>query len=106
MIGRIKFGDLVLSIVKKYLIQCPFLGGSSLRGSTVPVECLFLGGSHVHKPVCVNREKVGKQNSGVLLEEAGRDSRTYGTVYHQQVYSDPIILDEVVLHLNELESKP
>ena len=35
LIGRDKFGDLVLSIVERYLIQCPFLGGSSLRGSTV-----------------------------------------------------------------------
>ena len=31
----IKFGDLVLSIVERYLIQCPFLGGSYLRDSTV-----------------------------------------------------------------------
>ena len=31
----IKFRDLVLSIVERYLIQCPFLGGSYLRGSTV-----------------------------------------------------------------------
>ena len=30
-----KIGDLVLSIVERYLIQCPFIGGSSLRGSTV-----------------------------------------------------------------------
>ena len=37
MIG-IKFGDLVLSIVESYLIQCPFLGVSSLRDSTVVVE--------------------------------------------------------------------
>ena len=35
LIGRDKFGDLVSSIVERYLIQCPFLGGSSLRGSTV-----------------------------------------------------------------------
>ena len=35
LIGRDKFGDLVLSFVERYLIQCPFLGGSSLRGSTV-----------------------------------------------------------------------
>ena len=35
LIGRDKFGDLVLSIVERYLIQCPFLGGSFLRGSTV-----------------------------------------------------------------------
>ena len=46
MIGRDKFGDLVLSIVERYLIQCPFLGGSSLKGSTiVPVtscSCLVL----------------------------------------------------------------
>ena len=31
-IGRIKLGDLN---VERYLIQCPFIGGSSLRGSTV-----------------------------------------------------------------------
>ena len=30
-----KFGDLILSIVERYLIQCPFLGGSYLRDSTV-----------------------------------------------------------------------
>ena len=30
-----KFGDLVLSIVERYLIQCPFLGVSYLRNSTV-----------------------------------------------------------------------
>ena len=35
MIGGIKFGDLVLSIVERYLIQCPFLGGSYLRDSNV-----------------------------------------------------------------------
>ena len=35
LIGRDKFGDLVSSIVERYLIQCLFLGGSSLRGSTV-----------------------------------------------------------------------
>ena len=35
LLGRDKFGDLVLSFVERYLIQCPFLGGSSLRGSTV-----------------------------------------------------------------------
>ena len=39
LIGGIKFGDLVLSIVERYLIQCPFLGGSSLRGSTVCLDC-------------------------------------------------------------------
>ena len=38
LIGEIKFGYLVLSIVERYLIQCPFIGGSSLRGSTV--KCL------------------------------------------------------------------
>ena len=26
-----------MSIVERYIIQCPFLGGSSLRGSTVNV---------------------------------------------------------------------
>ena len=31
----IKIGDLDLSIVERYLIQYPFIGGSSLRGSTV-----------------------------------------------------------------------
>ena len=30
----VKIWDLVLSIVERYLIQCPFIGGSSLRGST------------------------------------------------------------------------
>ena len=34
--GGIKFvGDLVLSIVERYIIHCPFIGGSSVRGSTV-----------------------------------------------------------------------
>ena len=41
LIGRDKFGDLVLSIVERYLIQCPFLGGSSLRGSTVYFKGLW-----------------------------------------------------------------
>ena len=27
----IKFGDLVLFIVERYIIHCPFIGGSSLR---------------------------------------------------------------------------
>ena len=31
----IKFGDLVLSIVKRYIIHCPYIGGYILRGSTV-----------------------------------------------------------------------
>ena len=35
LIGGIKFGDLVLSILERYIIHCPFIGGSSLRGSTV-----------------------------------------------------------------------
>ena len=41
LIGRDKFGDLVLSFVERYLIQCPFLGGSSLRGSTVYIYIFF-----------------------------------------------------------------
>ena len=35
LIGGIKFGDLVLSIVERYLIQCPLFGVSSMRDSTV-----------------------------------------------------------------------
>ena len=31
----IKFGDLVLFIVERYIMHCPFIGESSLRGSTV-----------------------------------------------------------------------
>ena len=31
----IKFGDLVLSIVERYLIQCPLFGVSFMRDSTV-----------------------------------------------------------------------
>ena len=40
----IKFGDLVLFIVERYniIIHCPFIGGSSLRGSTVPQICISL----------------------------------------------------------------
>ena len=30
-----KICDLVLSIVERYIIHCPFIGRSSLRGSTV-----------------------------------------------------------------------
>ena len=41
LIGRDKFGDLVLSFVERYLIQCPFLGGSSLRGSTVIINSVM-----------------------------------------------------------------
>ena len=48
LIGRDKFGDLVLSIVERYLIQCPFLGGSFLRGSTVvPNFFSYTGGGSV-----------------------------------------------------------
>ena len=35
LIGGIKFGDLVLSIVERYLIQCPLFGVSFMRDSTV-----------------------------------------------------------------------
>ena len=35
LIGGIKFGDLVLSIVERYLIQCPLFGVSVKRESTV-----------------------------------------------------------------------
>ena len=35
LIGGIKFGDSVLSIVERYLIQSPFLGVSVKRDSTV-----------------------------------------------------------------------
>ena len=35
--GGIKLGDLVLSIVERYLIQCPFLGVTVKRDSTVNV---------------------------------------------------------------------
>ena len=34
----ITIGDLVLSIVERYLIQSSFIGGSSLRGSTVAIS--------------------------------------------------------------------
>ena len=36
----IKLGDFVLSIVERYLILCPFLGGSSLIDSTVSASSL------------------------------------------------------------------
>ena len=35
LIGGIKFGDLVLSIEERYLIQCPLFGVSFMRDSTV-----------------------------------------------------------------------
>ena len=35
LIGGLKFGDLVLSIVERYLIQCPLFGVSVMRESTV-----------------------------------------------------------------------
>ena len=37
LIGGLKFGDLVLSIVERYLIQCPLFGVSVKRDSTVVV---------------------------------------------------------------------
>ena len=40
LIGRLKFGDLVLSIVEKYLIQCPLFGVSVKRDSTVYLRSL------------------------------------------------------------------
>ena len=35
LIGGLQFGDLVLSIVERYLIQCPLFGVSVNRDSTV-----------------------------------------------------------------------
>ena len=35
LIGRLKFGDLVLSIIERYLIQCPLFGVSVKKDSTV-----------------------------------------------------------------------
>ena len=35
LIGGLKFGDIVLSIVERYLIQCPLFGVSVKRDSTV-----------------------------------------------------------------------
>ena len=37
LIGGIKCGDLVLSIVERYLIQCPLFGVSFMRDSTVAI---------------------------------------------------------------------
>ena len=72
LIGRDKFGDLVLSFVERYLIQCPFLGGSSLRGSTVIPICAIaelvslrnflnvtlLGINRTYKMVCEQVEDI------------------------------------------------
>ena len=44
LIGWLKFGDLVLSIVERYLIQCPLFGVSVKRDSTV-----------YDRPVIINR---------------------------------------------------
>ena len=66
LIGGIKFGDLVLSVVERYLIQCPFLGVSIERLyyfiyevsepysplvyiSIVVLERLGRNGSHIYK---------------------------------------------------------
>ena len=38
LIGRLKFGDLVLSIIERYLIQCPLFGVSIKRDSTVYIQ--------------------------------------------------------------------
>ena len=53
--GDVKFGDLVLSIVERYLIQCPFLGGFYLRGSTVVIS--ITGGKKVCKENTINIPK-------------------------------------------------
>ena len=37
-----KFGGLVLSVVERYLMQCPFLGASSLRGSSLRGSTVLL----------------------------------------------------------------
>ena len=42
LIGGIKFGYLVLSIVARYLIQCPFIGVSSLRDFTEAASLHFM----------------------------------------------------------------
>ena len=41
LIGGIKFGDLVLSIVERYLIQCPLFGVSVMGDSTVIFKCVI-----------------------------------------------------------------
>ena len=40
LIGRLKFEDLVLSIIERYLIQCPLFGVSVKRDSTVEVKLI------------------------------------------------------------------
>ena len=40
--GGDKFGYLVLSIVERYLIQCPFIGVSTLRDSTEAASLHFM----------------------------------------------------------------
>ena len=47
LIGGLKFGDLVLSIVERYLIQCPLFGVSVKRESTV---LRTLDSSLIHLP--------------------------------------------------------
>ena len=37
LIGGLKFGNFVLSIVERYLIQCPLFGVSVKRDSTVVI---------------------------------------------------------------------
>ena len=41
LIGGLKFGDLVLSIVERYLKQCPLFGVSVKKDSTVVGLCAY-----------------------------------------------------------------
>ena len=59
LIGRDTFGDLVLSFVERYLIQCPFLGGSSLRGSTVTPKKVFYQNEVQYRDDVPTKRKVG-----------------------------------------------
>ena len=48
LIGWLKFGDLVLSIVERFLIQCPLFGVSVLR--EIPLYLVYINLKFVKSP--------------------------------------------------------
>ena len=57
LIGGLKFGDLVLSIIERYLIQCPLFGVSVKRDSTVDIY--IYGDKHTStREACFTRQSV------------------------------------------------
>ena len=73
--------DIVLSIVERYLILCPFLGGSYLRDSTVLNSSQYIGllyCSYIFQSgqVCVS-SRLSNSSYCVLQAQEFRDCSRY-----------------------------